>query len=140
MNRLLIILLALLPLACSEAPAPAPSPASEDATSEAVAGADEIWDQFIDGLIEGYFEHYPHQAVDAGDHNFDGQLPDFSPQGIENTAEWWRQQQLTAQAFDPGALEATRRFEREYLLARIDNALFWLVEAEWWRRSPTSFS
>ncbi len=139
MNRLPIILLALLPLACSEAPDPAPNPGPEATATDMVAGADEIWDQFIDHVIEGYFEHYPTQAVDAGDHRFDGQLPDFSPQGIENTARWWRQQQLTAQAFDPNALDATRRFEREYLLARIDNALFWLVEAEWWRRSPTFY-
>lgn len=139
MNRLLITLLALLPIACSEAPAPTASPENDTVVSAEQAGADEIWDQFIDDVIAGYFEHYPNLAVDAGDHSFDGQLPDFSPEGIEKTAEWWRQQQLTAQAFDPGALDATRRFEREYLLARIDDALFWLVEAEWWRRSPTFY-
>lgn len=132
-----VFLLALLAIACSETPAPAGQ--AETATAEVVAGADATWDEFIDDFIQGYFGHYPHLAVDAGEHSYDGQLPDYSEQGIRHTADWWRAQQLTATAFDPASLDATRRFEREYLLARTDGALFWLEETEWWRRSPTFY-
>ena len=40
------------------------------------------WDVFVDQFIEHYFILQPTFAVNAGRHEFDGKLPDWSPAGL----------------------------------------------------------
>jgi len=41
-----------------------------------------VWDAFADQFIENYFILQPTFAVNAGRHEFDGKLPDWSPAGL----------------------------------------------------------
>ena len=82
------------------------------------------WDAFVNEYIEGYFRANPTSAVNAGRHEFDGKLPDWSPMGLGKEIERLRSAGERAAAFDPASLDERRRFEREYLLAAAGSRLF----------------
>jgi hypothetical protein len=97
------------------------------------AVADE-WDDFIERYLTGYFELHPDQAVKAGRHEFDGRLPDWSPEGLRKRAEFLHQNRAQAAKF--AYLNAGQKFERDYLTAEIDRELFWLEKAQWPSKNP----
>src|SRR5580704_3061258 len=93
------------------------------------AAAPDRWPEFAARFIEEYFKAHPFFAVQAGRHEFDGQMDDVSAAGI--AAEVARLQRLRAEAegFDSAVLTPDERFEREYLLTVIDGDLFGLERA-----------
>jgi uncharacterized protein (DUF885 family) len=97
------------------------------------------WEGFVDRFVEDYFKANPDFAVDQGRHEFDGQWPDWSAEGLRNEIARLQAARQEAAAFDAGALTAEQRFERDYLLAVIDNDLFWLEKAEGPWRSPAYY-
>jgi hypothetical protein len=121
--RAVAILLAVLAGGCEATPAP---PAGNAAQT---AGSTE-WTRYLRQFEQGYFALNPQFAVQEGRHEYDGRLPDWSPGGIRATAQWLHTQRTQAEAFSENTLSAAQRFERQYLLSRIDNELFWLEEAE----------
>jgi hypothetical protein len=100
------------------------------------ATAPESWEAFVAGYIEGYFAAVPTFAVWAGRHEFDGKLPDWSAAGLQREISRLQTAQARAQAFDAAALTEQQRFERDYLLAVIDENLFWLTTAGWPYKNP----
>lgn len=98
------------------------------------------WEAFVSDYLESYFRAHPDVAVDAGRHEFDGGLPDWSPEGLEREADRLRAAREQARGFDPANLDDRRRLEREYVIARIDRDLFWLEAADWPHRSPRYYS
>ncbi len=40
------------------------------------------WDMYVNHFVEAYFAAHPSFAVYAGRHEFDGQLPDWSPTAL----------------------------------------------------------
>jgi uncharacterized protein (DUF885 family) len=86
--------------------------------------ADGEWDAFVREYIEGHFGANPTAAVNAGRHEFDGKLPDWSPEGLGREIERLRSARERATAFDAASLDEGRRFEREYLLAAVGSRLF----------------
>jgi Bacterial protein of unknown function (DUF885) len=111
--------------ACSGPPAPAPTAAPAAAPPAARSG----WPEFAARFIEDYFRAQPFFAVQAGRHEFDGQMPDLSGAGIAAEVARLHRMRAAASAFDPATLAPPERFEREYLLAVIDSDLFWLERA-----------
>jgi hypothetical protein len=61
---------------------PASPPAASSADAEAPSAAKSAWPQFAARFIEDYFRAQPFFAVQAGKHEFDGQMPDLSADGI----------------------------------------------------------
>ena len=49
----------------------------------ATAPTAKSWTEFRDNFLAGYFTLNPNFAVYQGKHEFDGQLPDWSPAGLE---------------------------------------------------------
>jgi len=89
------------------------------------------WPRFVDDFIEQYFRANPGTAVIAGRHEFDGQLPDWSAAGIQREIERLEQQRARVLEFTDAALTTDeQRFQRDYLLSRIDNDLFWYRDAK----------
>lgn len=101
------------------------------------AGSD--WVPFRDQYIESYFKAHPTAAVGAGRHEFDGQLPDWSADGIAAEIRRLHGERDRAAAFADSQLDESQRFERDYLLVRIDQDLFWLETAEAPFRNPTFY-
>jgi len=120
-RRCTVAVLTLLIAACS-GPATAPQTPRPPALRDG-------WAEFAAAFIESYFKANPFFAVQAGRHEFDGQMPDLSAAGIAAEVARLQKERAAAAAFAPQSLNEAERFERNYLLAVIDNDLFWLDRA-----------
>src|ERR1700728_4741016 len=97
------------------------------------------WDQYITSYLDAYFAVHPDIGVNAGRHEFDGKLPDFSKDANDREIFRLHSEHDRATAFNKG-LDDRQRFERDYLLAAIDSDLFWLESAQWPYRNPYYYS
>jgi len=119
-------MIAALLFACGSPPreqatAPTPEPPTPLRTVD--------WPSFVAEFIEDYFRANPTYAVGSGRHEFDGRLPDWSRAGIQQEIarlEQWRGKTL---AYPEAGLSLEERFQREYLVSRIDRDLFWVRDA-----------
>jgi Bacterial protein of unknown function (DUF885) len=108
--------------ACSGPPASAPPAAS-------AAPPRDPWPDFAAAFIENSFRSDPFFAVQAGRHEFDGHMADWSAESLAAEAARLHQARTAAATLDASSLTAAERFEREDLLAVIDGNLFWLERA-----------
>jgi hypothetical protein len=111
--------------ACSGPPAPPPA-------APAPAQLRDAWPEFAAGFIEATFKADPFFAVQAGRHEFDGKMADWSPEALAAEVARLHRARSDAATLDAASMSADERFEREYLLTVIDGTLFWLERA----RSP----
>jgi hypothetical protein len=89
------------------------------------------WAKLAQGFIDEYFRAEPFFAAQSGKHEFDGQLPDYSAQGIKREIARLHDARARLSAADPAALQPRERFDRGYLLAVVDGELFWLEKARY---------
>lgn len=108
--------------ACSRSP-----PQQEHATAPVAPAVNVEWAKFVDDFVEAYFAANPSFAVTQGRHEFDGQLPDWSAAGIQEQIAQLEQARTRALEFKDLAPEQV--FQRDYLLSRVDQELFWLRDA-----------
>jgi len=94
------------------------------------------WDAYVAQFLDSYFAAHPDVAVIAGRHEFDGKLPDWSAAGIKQEIQRLHSERDRANAFKESSLDQRQRFERNYLVARVDQDLFWLESLEWPFRNP----
>ena len=71
-----------------------------------------------------YYELSPSAAVNSGLHEYDGQLPDYSPEGVRTRVAWLEEMRLRTAAIDAQRLSAKQRLYRDYLAVVIDTELF----------------
>jgi Bacterial protein of unknown function (DUF885) len=107
----------LLLAACSGPPAPPPA-------APVVPAHHDAWPEFASAFIESKFKADPFFAVQAGRHEFDGQMADWSAAGLAAEVARLKKLRAAAAAFDDGALTPAESFEREYVQAVIDGELF----------------
>jgi hypothetical protein len=122
-------------------PAPASTASQAETTaahSAAAAAPSSEWDFFRDAYIEAFFAAHPAFAVRAGRHELDGKLPDWTAEGIAKEIARLHAARDRAVGFDTGLADA-QRFERDYLVARIDRDLFWLETAGEPFRNPAFY-
>jgi hypothetical protein len=138
---------AFLLAGCERHPSPgadvAPSPAAPAATKPAATTGDPAWQPAVDAFIDGYLAHFPVFAANAGKHEFDGMLPDYSAEGLKATADWLHGQRDRIAAFGGAggpALDDTQRFQRDYVLAVIDGNLFWLEDSGFANSNPAFYA
>jgi hypothetical protein len=129
LGRTLCVITVLAVLAgCDRSPAPA-----DQKTGRATAIAEPVvnveWSKYVDEFVDSYFRTHPSFAVASGKHEFDGQLPDWSGEGIKKEIAWLEQMRERAVGFKDDSLEPEERFQRDYVVSRIDNDLFSLRDA-----------
>ena len=118
-----------------------PETAATDAADAAVAhAATRAWQDKVDAFLAGWYERNPVQAANAGKHEYDGRLPDWSATGMAADIAWLQAQRADFAAADPATMDERGRFEREYVLSAIDGQLFWLVEADAPHRNPAFYA
>ncbi|HXQ64239.1 MAG TPA: DUF885 domain-containing protein [Steroidobacteraceae bacterium] len=88
------------------------------------------WPALIDEYLAAYFTAHPSFAAQQGRHEYDGQLPDWSAAGIRAEVARLKAFRDRVTAFPDAQLDDAQRFEREYLLTRIDREVFWRDIAE----------
>ena len=94
------------------------------------------WDTLVSSLLDAYFAARPDVAVAVGRHEHDGKLPDWSPRGLAAYHTLLSDWRARAVAFDTTQLDASRKLERAYVIARMDRDLWWLDSADGPRRNP----
>jgi hypothetical protein len=135
---------------CEAAPARAPvagsklmKPAKKSVPSKASTAAtkegDPAWGRFVSRFMDEYFALHPVRAVYCGRHEFDGLLPDWSEAVLAKLLVWLKDERAEALHFKVVSLSAAQRFERDYLLAQIDNEVFWQREVDEPHRSPARY-
>jgi uncharacterized protein (DUF885 family) len=122
----LALALAALP-GCARKPDPA-------AVQSAATAA---WTGLVNAWIESDLRAEPTMAASVGRHEYDGLLPDWSEAGLAMESQRLKSWRARAQAVDPAPLPEAQKFEREYLLAVIDQRLFWQVTADQPHNNPT---
>lgn len=143
-----LIVLLLTLVACQ----PGDSPATEELADKALPATDiekpaikepgsptDSWGRFVNQYIEDFLAAHPAFAVVQGRHEYDGQLPDWSAQGLAGEIVRLHQAREDALDFSDEELGEEGQYQREYLLAAIDRALFWLEKAEWPRVNPAYY-
>jgi hypothetical protein len=115
--------------ACGQSPPP-PAPKGPSPASQA-------WLKVSNAFIEDYMLARPSFAVQAGRHEFDGQLPDMSAHGIKREIARLHDEREQIEGVDPKALEPRERFDREYLLAVADKDLFWIEKTQFPFSNPS---
>ena len=98
------------------------------------------WDSFVSEFLEEHFAARPVFAISVGRHEYDGQLPDWSAEGLSKEIQRLRTARKEALAFKPSSIGPAQRFEREYLIAQLDKEIFWRAEADWPQRSPMFYA
>ncbi|HWA86714.1 MAG TPA: DUF885 domain-containing protein [Opitutus sp.] len=113
-------------------PAPPAGPAKAGAPPAAAPRTTESvdWNRFVTAFLDSYFAANPSFAVAQGRHEFDGQLPDWSDNGLKTAIEHLEAERAAALTYDPAELSASQRFERDYLVAIVHRDLFWLENAD----------
>jgi hypothetical protein len=93
-----------------------------------------ILEQLTDSVSAAVWNLHPGWAVEAGKHQYDGQVPDLSAGAIEAALE--RLGRLREQLAGLAGLTSEQSVDREVLLGVIDRERFDLQRAVRWRRDP----
>ena len=130
---------AALVAGCKSETAP-PADGAQTAPAAATAKpASAEWDAAVDGLVQGFFEHFPVWGANAGKHEFDGKIADFSPEGRQRAIQWLHQQRDAINAFGDDRLDAQQRYQRDYVRAVIDGQLFWQEDSGFADKNPAFY-
>src|SRR6185436_142338 len=100
----------------------------QEGTSATTTAPSQAWASTRDALIEEYLKAQPAFAIYQGRHEFDGQLPDWSAEGI--AAEVKRLHEARDRAAGVSGLTGAEAFERDYLVSQFDDDLFWLEDVQ----------
>src|SRR5688572_33170944 len=80
-------------------------------TNSNATAANPEWDAYVDQYITDYFAANPHFAVYQGRHEFDGKLPDWTPEGLSKEIARLKGEREKAAAFKDTDLDERQRFE-----------------------------
>jgi hypothetical protein len=95
------------------------------------------WADFAATTVAEYYRRNPEQAVNAGLHQYDGQMRDLSPDAIAGYLSWVRKIRSEAQSYDDlGGVEA---FERDYLIASMNEEIFKTATADYLSTNPAAY-
>ena len=111
---------------------------SADESTAPVVDARQPWAEFVAGVVDEYYQRNPEDAVDAGLHQFDGQMSDYSMAALDEYANWLDSVIAAAAAYDD--LEGIEAFERDYLSNEFRGQLFWIRESDFPTRNPLMYT
>ena len=99
----------------------------------------DAWGSYLSTFLDSYFPVNPTFAVYQGKHEFDGQLPDWSAEGLKKMVDIRKQAIADAQAIDAADLSEAEQFERDYLVNVMQGELFWLEDADFPHKNPAYY-
>jgi hypothetical protein len=103
-----------------------------------VAGSQQPWAEFAATVIDDYYARNPETAVDAGLHQYDGQMSDLSMAAVDEYAAWL--DAVLTKAAMYADLEGIEAFERDYLSTALQGELFWIRESGFLTSNPLAYA
>lgn len=95
------------------------------------------WAKFTATTVAEYYRRNPEEAVDAGLHQYDGQISDLSEAAVADYLAWVKETRAAAESYDD--LEDPEAFERDYLVAAMNRELFWGESSGYLSRNPAAY-
>ena len=95
------------------------------------------WAEFAASTVAEYYRRNPERAVNAGLHQYDGQMRDLSPESVAEYLSWVSKTRSAAESYDD--LEGMDAFERDYLVASMNEEEFSFGTADYWTRNPAAY-
>ena len=102
--------------------------------------ADIAFETVAHGYLEEYLRLNPEEATDLGDHRFDAQLSDYSPQGLKEVREITRKYLAALDGFDRSALTGANRIDVQILHANMEYQLFTLEQLRPQENNPRFYN
>jgi hypothetical protein len=109
-----------------------------DDVTPPVADTKQAWADFVANVIDEYYRRNPEAAVDAGLHDYDGQMSDLSMKSVNDYAAWL--DSVLDDAASYNRLEGIEAFERDYLSTALRGELFWIRDSEFLTRNPLAYA
>ena len=103
-----------------------------------VAESKRPWAEFAATVIDDYYARNPETAVDAGLHQYDGQMSDLGMAAVDEYAAWL--DAVLAEAATYADLEGIEAFERDYLSTALQGELFWIRESGFLTSNPLAYA
>ena len=110
---------------------------SED-TAAPELDAKQSWAEFTATTIDEYYRRNPESAVDAGLHEYDGQMSDISLEAQAEYAAWI--DSVLAEAASYTDLQGIEAFEWDYFSTVLNGELFWMRETTFRTKNPLSYA
>ena len=131
MNKslLLAIVASILLAACGKSGVEEPAP---------VAESKQPWAEFAATVIDEYYARNPETAVDAGLHEYDGQISDLGMEAVDQYASWL--DSVLAEAASYTDLDGIEAFERDYLSTAFEGELFWIRDSGFLTSNPLTYA
>jgi uncharacterized protein (DUF885 family) len=107
--------------------------------SAIVAADSSDWGKYMASFLDGYFKVNPTVGVNVGRHEFDGQLPDWSKEGIDSAIAFRKKVIRDAQAVDASKMTDAQKFERDYLIHAMEGELFFLEDVQGQYTNPAFY-
>lgn len=95
------------------------------------------WADFAVTTVAEYYSRNPERAANAGLHQYDGQISDLSPDSIAEYLSWVMKSRSEAESY--ADLEGLDAFERDYLIAAMNEEEFNFGTADYWSRNPAAY-
>jgi hypothetical protein len=109
---------------------------SEQATNDTTVK--DSWETFAATTVAAYYAHNPELAVDAGLHEYDGQMGDISLAAADSYVQWI--DSALAEAKTYAELDGIEAFERRYLINALERERFWVAESGFLTNNPVAYS
>ena len=92
------------------------------------------WVEFTASVVDEYYRRNPAAAVNAGLHEYDGQIPDISSAAMQEYVDWL--ETTLAGVHYYADLQGFEAFERDYLANELKGQLFWLTVTDYPKKNP----
>jgi hypothetical protein len=99
------------------------------------------WDSLVDQYFnQAFFPFNPSQATEAGIHNFDNSIEDYSEASIRKEAAAAREFERRMLAFPAASLNQEQKLDRDLAIANIRSTLLSLESIRMWEKNPDTYS
>ncbi|PYS23268.1 MAG: DUF885 domain-containing protein [Acidobacteria bacterium] len=105
-----------------------------------IAAKPRNFSQLVDAYFDDYFKANPSQATNAGIHQYDSQLEDFSLAGHRQNRRRLLEYLAAFQAINPRTLSQLDGDDREIMIAAIHSQLLEEDRVQMWRKNPDAYS
>jgi uncharacterized protein (DUF885 family) len=115
-------------------------PASVLDTRTSADRTDPRWELFVDEFFDQFFRFNPSKATDAGFHEYDGQLEDYSRQGVQNEIAFAKKYLGLLQEFHPKSWPLQDQQDHQLIVLNLKSTLLGLENIRSWEKNADLYT